>query len=45
LIKTYYLNLRSNRGGDSTPVTARQLESLIRLTEVIIKIKNKIIFL
>lgn len=35
LLKKYYLNLRrTHRGANSTPVTARQLESLVRLTEV-----------
>jgi DNA helicase MCM8 len=34
MIKDYYLNLRKHhRSIDSTPVTTRQLESLVRLTE------------
>lgn len=38
VLKKYYLNLRlSHRGENNTPVTARQLESLVRLTEVIIR--------
>ena len=32
--QTFYLELRSqHKGRDSTPITTRQLESLIRLTE------------
>jgi len=36
ILKEYYLNLRvKHRMVDSTPVTTRQLESLVRLTEVL----------
>lgn len=35
VLKEYYLRLRvRHRQRDSTPITTRQLESLIRLTEV-----------
>jgi DNA helicase MCM8 len=35
VLQKFYLRLRSQRGSqDCTPVTTRQLESLIRLTEV-----------
>ncbi|NXI99513.1 MCM8 helicase, partial [Psophia crepitans] len=34
VLQEFYLELRKqNQGGDSTPITTRQLESLIRLTE------------
>jgi len=33
ILKTFYLELRSADSGDDTPVTLRQLESLVRLTE------------
>lgn len=37
MLKRYYKNLREQRRSpDSTPVTARQLESLFRLAQVII---------
>ncbi|CAL8091791.1 unnamed protein product [Orchesella dallaii] len=40
LLKKYYINLRlTHRGLDSTPVTARQLESLVRLTEARAKLE------
>lgn len=35
MLQEFYLELRKHRhGSDSTPITTRQLESLIRLTEV-----------
>ena len=35
VLQDFYLELRrQNHGTDSTPITTRQLESLIRLTEV-----------
>lgn len=35
VLQEFYLELRKqNQGADSTPITTRQLESLIRLTEV-----------
>ncbi len=42
VIKEYYLKLRvKHRTVDSTPVTTRQLESLLRLTQVlVIVLKN-----
>eukprot|EP01105_Mastigella_eilhardi_P026003 TRINITY_DN7297_c0_g1_i1.p1 TRINITY_DN7297_c0_g1~~TRINITY_DN7297_c0_g1_i1.p1 ORF type:complete len:753 (-),score=192.85 TRINITY_DN7297_c0_g1_i1:67-2325(-) len=40
LLKDFYLELRaSHRGDDTTPVTTRQLESLVRLTEARAKIE------
>ena len=34
-VQKFYMDLRKKRGeADSTPITTRQLESLVRLTEV-----------
>lgn len=42
VLQEFYLELRrQNQGPDSTPITTRQLESLIRLTEVIVHVFSK----
>ncbi|XP_069464372.1 DNA helicase MCM8 [Ambystoma mexicanum] len=42
VLQTFYLELRKhNQGADSTPITTRQLESLIRLTEARAKLEMR----
>lgn len=39
VLKEFYLQLRKNTGADGTPITARQLESLVRLAEARAKLE------
>ncbi|CAM6118553.1 unnamed protein product [Calypogeia fissa] len=39
VLKEFYLQLRKNAGADGTPITARQLESLVRLAEARAKLE------